>query len=245
MKPGLAVIAKPLELQRFRAAGREALAIARHATLLHRDLMAADLPRAAVGDDVVVLVHGLFATAGVLRPLREAIERGTGAHTASFTYPPGPGVASVAESLAKLVDRLPSGVRLHLVGHSMGGLAVRWFVQELGGDPRVVQTISLASPFNGTRRAWLMPATAGRDIARDSTVVRRLAERGEMGVPHLSVVAESDTLVTEDASPPYGESVVIRACGHNGLLYHAEVADLMVARLLARGPWAQVGACGG
>ena len=121
----------------------------------------------------------------------------------------------------------------------MGGLAARWFVQELGGDPRIVQTISLASPFNGTRRAWMMPAAAGRDIARDSLVLSRLGQRGDCGVPHLSVVAARDTLVTEDASLHHGDRIVIEECGHNGLLYHADVAQLVVARVLShavRGP---------
>ena len=47
MKASLAAIAKPLGAERFRAAGREALALARHATLLHRDWVSAELP--AVG----------------------------------------------------------------------------------------------------------------------------------------------------------------------------------------------------
>jgi pimeloyl-ACP methyl ester carboxylesterase len=233
MKRSLAAIQSP-PLARFAAAGREALALARHATLMPLDLMEQELPVMAAGEHVAVLVHGLFATAGVLRPMREAIERDTGAHTASFTYRPGPGVASVAESVAELVDRLPADVHVHLIGHSMGGLAVRWYVQELGGDPRIVQTVSLASPFNGTRRAWLMPSAAGRDIAPGSDVLRRLSERGECGVPHLSVVAEADTLVTEDASLHHGERIVIAACGHNGLIYHGEVLRLVVERLLAR-----------
>lgn len=211
----------------------EALAFARQATLLHRDV-AATYPRLCEpGDDVVVFLHGLFATAGVLRPMREAVEQGTGAHTASFTYAPHLGVAAVADSLGELVDRLPSGVRIHLVGHSMGGVASRWFVQELGGDPRIVQSISLASPFQGTRHAKLMPYAAGRDIAPESAVLRRLGERGDSGVPHVSVVASADTLVTEEASLHHGERVVIQGCGHNGMLYHPEVKALVVARVLA------------
>lgn len=244
MKPSLASRGGSTQragLLKIRAVGREALAFARQATLLHRDVTATYPRLAEPGDDVVVFLHGLFATAGVLRPMRETVERETGAHTASFSYAPGPGVAAVADSLAELVERLPSGVRVHLVGHSMGGIAARWFVQELGGDPRVVQSISLASPFNGTRTSVLVPSAAGRDIAPGSAVLRRLAERGECGVPHVSVVAGADALVTEDATLHHGERLVIAGCGHNGVLYHHEVAALVVARVsavqrAARGP---------
>lgn len=196
--------------------------------------MTASYPRLAEpGDDVVVLLHGLFATAGVLRPLRQRIERETGAHTASFTYAPGPGVAAIADTLAELVDCLPGAVRVHLVGHSMGGVAARWYVQELGGDPRVVQTISMASPFRGTRRAFFVPGASGRDIKPDSAVLSRLRERGECTVPHLSIVAAHDLLVTEDATFHQGQREVIAGTGHNGLLFHPRAAELVVERVLA------------
>jgi pimeloyl-ACP methyl ester carboxylesterase len=237
MKQGLATLGGITgrgRVSKIREVGRECIAFARQATLLHRD-MTATYPRLAEpGDDVVVFLHGLFATAGVLRPMREAVERETGAHTASFSYAPGPGVAAVADALAELVDRLPASVHVHLVGHSMGGVAARWFVQELGGDPRVVQSVSLASPFRGTRRARLFPTAAGRDIRPDSSVLERLRERGDCGVPHLSIVAAADSLVTEHAALDHGERVVIDGCGHNGVLYNRRAIDLVVSRVLRR-----------
>lgn len=220
-------------LAKIKAAGLEALAFARQATLLHRDVTETYPELAEPGDDVVVFLHGLFATAGVLRPMRLTIEREVPALTAALSYAPGRGIASIAESLAELVDRLPSGVLVHLVGHSMGGLVARWYVQELGGDPRVVQTISLAAPFLGTERARLMPATAGRDIRPDSAVLKRLRVPTESPVPHLSIVADSDNVVAEHAVFHLGESVVIRACGHNGLLYHPEAVKVVIERVRA------------
>lgn len=220
--------------QALRARAREAVAFARQASLIHRDTRDVVPEDASAGDDVVVLLHGLFATAGVLRPLREHIEDATGAHTASFSYAPAPGVAAVAERLAALVDRLPAGVRIHLVGHSVGGLVVRWYVQELGGDPRIVQTVSMASPFSGTRQARLLPTSAGRDILPDSVVLRRLGEsvHAASSIPHLSIVAAEDSVVGV-AAPDVGELVVIEDSGHNGLLYHPRVAAILAERVLA------------
>jgi triacylglycerol lipase len=218
-------------LREWKVAGREALALARQATLLHRDLVSVAPKGAQSGDDVVVMLHGLFATAGVLRPMRRAIEEGAPALTASLSYAPSTGVAGIALRLAELVSRLPAGVRVHLVGHSMGGVAVRWYVQELGADPRVVQTVSLASPFNGTERARMWPTAAGRDITPGSRVLQRLREQGLRELPHLSVVADSDTLITRDAALNRGERVVVRDCGHNALLYHPDVPKLIVDRV--------------
>jgi pimeloyl-ACP methyl ester carboxylesterase len=205
---------------------REALAYARQASLLHHDFGDVFPCDAAPGEDVVVLIHGFLATAGVLRPMRRFIESEAEAHTASFTYAPGPGVESVARRLGGLVRRLPRGTRLHLVGHSMGGVVARWFVQELGGDPRVVQTVSLASPFSGTRHARFMPAGVGRDMAPGSELLTRLVERAHLSaaVPHVSIAAGQDRVVTESALLGWGDELVIADSGHNGLLYHPRVA---------------------
>lgn len=226
-------------LREWKVAGLEALALAKQATLLHRDLGSVAPKDAGRGDDVVVLLHGLFATAGVLRPMRRAVELEAPAFTASLSYAPSAGVVSVAHRLAELVRALPSGVRVHLVGHSMGGVVVRWYVQELGADSRVVQTVSLASPFNGTERARMWPTPAGRDITPGSRVLERLRQGGARELPHLSVVADSDTIITRDASLNRGERVVVRDCGHNALLYHPEVPKLIVERVRASRPLAQ------
>ena len=211
---------------------REALAFARQAVLLRKDLRTR-LPReASAGDDVVVLLHGLFASAGVLRPMRSFLEAKTGAFTATFSYPPGPGVQFIARRLAKVIRRLPQGARIHLVGHSMGGLAVRWYVQELGGDRRIVQTISLGSPFFGTRNGALMPAAAGRDIRPDSELLTRLRSNAATApVDHLSILAADDTIVTEEAYLPGTERLEISRCGHNGLLYDRRVFVHLARRI--------------
>jgi len=221
------------ETPSFRVFGREALAFARQAALLCRDLSATHAEHAKHGDDVVVLLHGLFATAGVLRPLRRSIERESGAHTAWFSYAPGPGVETLARRLSSLIDRLPAGVRIHLVGHSVGGLVARLFVQELGGHDRVVQTISVAAPFRGTRHARLMPGPAGRDISPGSALLERLERTAHRAssVPHLSIASACDSVVTESALFAYGDRMIVEHCGHNGLLYDPAVLSIIGRRI--------------
>ena len=83
-------VALPPELK---TTGRELAAFARQAWLLRHDVARPIVPRGArPGDHVVVCMHGLFATAGVLRPLRRRLDRHRGIHTAALTYPPGPGI---------------------------------------------------------------------------------------------------------------------------------------------------------
>lgn len=216
------------------AVGREALAMLKQATLLHRDVLSSPLRLPTEGQkaDLVVLLHGLFATAGVLRPMRERIELEAEALTVSFTYPPGTSVVELAHRIAALVRDVPGEPRIHLVGHSLGGLAVRWYVQELPYDPRVVQTICLASPFAGSRHARLMPGPAGRDLLPGSPVLRRIQERAsEIDLPHLSLAAANDLMVEPGAWLECGDRRIFAALGHNGLLYAPEVISEVVQRI--------------
>lgn len=213
--------------------GREAAAIARQATLIYRDVRGARPMWVRADRDVVMLVHGLFATAGVLRPLRREIEERTSAFTTSFTHPPGPGIARIARDIADAVRAISGDVRIHLVGHSIGGVAVRYFVQELGGDPRVVQTLSIGSPFGGARPARLVPAPVGRDIAPGSELLAQLARgaRERLGVPHLSIFGLEDHVVPSGACLAAGEQLGVAGCGHNSLIYHPRVVAEVASRI--------------
>jgi triacylglycerol lipase len=222
------------------ALGGEALAIARQAWLLSRDLQpshregekARAVPSVPPSQETVVLIHGLFATAGVLRPLRHAVER-RGHATTTLTYAPGPGVAELSSRLASLVSSLPSGARLHLVGHSLGGLVCRHYAQ-LVGDVRVVQTISLASPFAGMKHASRLLFDGARDLEADSPLLRALRlGASEHPTPHLSVVAEHDHLVRPPLAHalPGGEVRIVPGLGHNAMLFAPEVGRIVADRV--------------
>jgi triacylglycerol lipase len=239
-------------------AGREVASFARQAVLLPYDTLAPVIPDAARdGDEVVIILHGLFASAGVLRPLRTAIERHAAmsrasralvraeparaeppwsVHTATMSYAPGPSVEALSARLAALVAALPEGVRLHLVGHSMGGIVCRFFAQEVS-DPRIVQTISMASPFGGIPRAALLGFGGARDLDASSPLLRRvLLGTARSSTPHLSIIAGADTLVRSPIAHalPGGEVRVMEGRGHNTLLFDPEVAALVARRIVER-----------
>jgi triacylglycerol lipase len=208
----------------------EMIATLREAVLMPRDwgLVFPTLDR---DEDVVVLVHGFMATAGVFRPMRAELE-GAGLAVASFSYAPGRSVASVAKKLAKLVSEIPRTARVHVVGHSMGGVVARYYVQHLGGHERVAQTVSLASPFHGTPRArgfsWLV-----RDLHPDSRVLESVrACPPHVRVPHTSIVAGSDRLIPpHSAHFPGAPAIVLPDRGHNTLLFDREVVRIILSSL--------------
>jgi hypothetical protein len=221
-------MALPVSLEQL--IGGERLAFLREVALMPRDLTPS-VPDARPGDDVVVLVHGFLASAGVFRPLRARLERETGARIATFTHAPCVGIRRIARQLEQLVERIPAGTRITVVGHSLGGVVSRWYVQEMAGHERVARTISLASPFRGMD---VPPFFVGADIHEQSELLKRLRDRAHLcGVPHTSVVAAKDTLVVgaEAASLGVGDVVVLPERGHNALLFDEEVANLVIEGL--------------
>ncbi|APR85333.1 Hypothetical protein A7982_10682 [Minicystis rosea] len=218
-------------------AAREAMAFARQGLLLRHDTAEPIIPRGvAPGDDVVIFLHGLFATAGVLRPLRAAVARHSSLHTGALTYFPGPGVEVIAEKLREVVAAIPAHAHLHLVGHSLGGIVSRFFALE-SRDPRIVQTISLATPFAGVPRAAWLGLHSARDLDTESPILRRIAlHPAASAIPHLSIIAGGDTLVDAPVAHalPDGDVLVMEGRGHNSLLFDDEVARAVERRILAR-----------
>jgi alpha-beta hydrolase superfamily lysophospholipase len=207
--------------------GPERLAILRHAALVPRDL-APVLPDVGEGEDVVVLVHGFLASAGVFRPLRARLERETGARVATFSHAPGVGIRRIAKRLGDLVDRIPAGARITVVGHSLGGVVGRWYVQEMGGDQRVVRTVSMGSPFCGID---VPQVGVGADVHARSALLKTLRARAHVcGVPHTSIVAGKDVVVPGHATAclGYGDVVLLQERGHNQLLFDDETAGIVI-----------------
>lgn len=210
--------------------GGERVALLREVALVPRDLGEV-VPEAKAGDDVVVLVHGFMASAGVFRPLRKRLEAEANARVATFSHAPGMGIVRIARRLAAVVDRIPEGARITVVGHSLGGVVARWYVQEMGGSARVSRTISLASPFGGID---VPPYFIGNDLHEQSVLLRRLREGApRCRVPHTSIVGEADTLVVgvDTASLGFGEVVVLPHRGHNALLFCEKAAALVIDRV--------------
>ena len=214
----------------------EAFATLRQVFLVPRDIrdIVPKVGPQTTTSDVVVLVHGFMATAGVFRPLRERLQREAGAHVASFSHLPGTSVPSIAFSLGKLVARLDPSARIHIVGHSLGGVVARYYVQELGGHARVAQTIAIAAPFGGAPIASRLPLFVGRDIHPQSSLLARLRARAaEHDVPHVSIAGIDDRTVPHGMALafPHGERISLAGRGHNTLLFDEEVARIVVERV--------------
>lgn len=196
-------------------------------------------------EDLVVLVHGLMATAGAFAPIVRHLREELGLDVRTFSFLPGASLDRIATMIARAVGEHPHACRIHLVGHSLGGLAIRWYVQEREHDPRVVQTVSIASPFRGVDLADLFPDRL-RQLAFPLTEqLGRIVDRAPMHVkrvPHMSIVAERDQLVTPlSGILPGSPSFVLHDTGHNGALFHRKLFDVISHEITRRIPNDELG----
>jgi predicted alpha/beta hydrolase family esterase len=208
---------------------REARAVLRQATLLPYDVGAPLVPTSvAPGEHVVVFLHGLFASAGVLRPLRTRFLAEAQIRTAALSYAPGPEVASLTARLRALVDALPSETPVHVVGHSLGGIVARDYARAPGSH-RLRSIVTLASPFGGVRGAARFGFGSARDLDPESQVLRELRSQ-PIAVPHLSLLARDDGLTTDHEAhrTPGSELQVVAGVGHHSVLFDPRVAELVL-----------------
>jgi alpha-beta hydrolase superfamily lysophospholipase len=102
--------------------------------------------------NLVVLIHGLDTDAGILRPLGDSLgDRGF--QVAYFCYPADQGIddsVKLFEQQLATVRQTYPGIRLDLIGHSMGGLIARDYVE--GNDYRgdVDHLILVGTPNDGS-----------------------------------------------------------------------------------------------
>src|SRR3989442_7032 len=74
------------------------------------------------------------------------------------------------------VMRQSGAPRVHLVGHSLGGLVARWYVQESGGAKSVDHCITLGTPHRGTLAAYAGIGEAAVQMRPGSAVLKQLAD---------------------------------------------------------------------
>ena len=132
----------------------------------------------------VVLVRGIVDNRSIFAVLARALRRrGFGTvHAVNYRVQTAltGDIRHAARDLAAHVERICAATgadRVHVVGHSLGGLIARYYVQRLGGDARVDTLVTLGTPHRGSAIAHLLPpATLPRQLRPGSDLMRELEE---------------------------------------------------------------------
>ncbi|MHA6624593.1 esterase/lipase family protein [Pseudonocardia sichuanensis] len=127
----------------------------------------------------ILLLHGILDNRSVFTLFRRSLRRrGFGiAHAVNYSLFTGD-VRAAARELHEHVEQLrerTGAERIHIVGHSLGGVIARYYVQRMGGSDAVDTLVTLGSPHAGTLAAYLLPTPLARQLRPGSDVVAELA----------------------------------------------------------------------
>jgi triacylglycerol lipase len=146
-----------------------------HLSPVQRGLIVGDVEAAGTP---IILIHGVIDNRSIFTLLRRALRnRGFGRLYALNYSPFTDDIAIVAERLGTLIDEVCEQTgyeRVHIVGHSMGGLVARYYVQLLGGDRHVHTVCTLGTPHCGTVPATMVPWPVIRQMRPSSDIIKAL-----------------------------------------------------------------------
>lgn len=124
--------------------------------------------------------------------------------------------------------------KVNLVGHSLGGVISRYYLQKLGGWKNVHRAVYLGTPHRGVRAAALIPFTkAGRQLMPNSNFMRDLNSDPARcrNIKCLSIISRFDEVVVprEAGILPCGYNKVVSwPMGHWGVVFSNKVIGWIV-----------------
>lgn len=110
----------------------------------------------------VILVHGWAGSPREMSPLKSFLD--ANGYRAFIAILPGDDNVANAEYLRDFVaevEELAHVEQVDVVGFSMGGLSLRYYIRFLGGGSEVSRYVSIDSPQHGDAAACLLPPESG------------------------------------------------------------------------------------
>ena len=196
-----------------------------HLSPVQRGLIVGDVEAAGTP---IILIHGVIDNRSIFTVLRRALRnRGFGRLYALNYSPFTDDIADVARRLGALIEDVCEQTgyeRVHIIGHSMGGLIARYYVQRLGGDSHVHTVCTLGSPHGGTAPARVVPWPVIRQMRPSSDIMAELASPAPgCRTRFIAIWSDLDQLVLPQRNARIlhpdlkARNVLIRGIGHMSL----------------------------
>jgi len=196
------------------------------------------LPGARVrGPRPIIVLHGYAMNRANFVPLALRLARAGLGPIFGFEYWTLGRVAAGARQLGWFVDEVRAATgaaTVDLVGHSMGGVVARYYVQLAGGDPAVSHLVTLGSPHAGTDVSAIGIGHPARELLLGSKLVTRLAAAPPPQHARVTAIwSRADALVPglRQPAPAGAEVVMFDDLGHVTLLGSRRVAAEVIRRL--------------
>lgn len=197
---------------------------------------AATLPTEGRSRPPVLLLHGFVDNRSVFVLLRRSLARHGWRHLESLNFSPLTcDIRLAAEVLGRHIEEIcaRTGHReVDIVGHSLGGLIARYYVQRLDGDSRVRTLVTMGTPHAGTAA---IPLASAHPVVRQMRPGSDLIEELREPAPGCRTRFVSFWSDLDQVMSPVGaarvehpdlvaENVGVTGIGHLALPVHPAVA---------------------
>lgn len=179
----------------------------------------------------VVLVHGLLCNRGFWNPWMQELRTRQVPFIAVNLEPVFGSIDDYPLIIEAAVARLEhvTAMPVVLVGHSMGGLAIRAWLARFRSDARTHRVITIGSPHQGTRLANFSLATNARQMRLHSLCLDQLArqETSARRARFTCFFGHCDNIVMPvvSATLPGAENRHLPATAHVQMAFRREVFD--------------------
>lgn len=200
----------------------------------------------------VVLVHGYGGAKSQWFLVERALGRAGFTTVQTMEYDAASSdIPALAQRLCRLVHALAAETgapRVHLVGHSLGGVIIRYAVTVAGLDPLVGAAVTVASPHGGTEWARVGTDATAVQLRPRSAVLRRLESAARPGQARWAAFYSDLDVVVSPARARIrpaalaARNVLVLGEGHLSILLCPRLARGVVEQLSAADREASVSA---
>jgi pimeloyl-ACP methyl ester carboxylesterase len=206
---------------------------------VHRGLLIGDVEAAGTP---ILLVHGLVDNRSIFAVLRRHLRRRGFGRVWTMNYRIWTSdLRAAARELGTAIEAVCEQTgyeRIHVIGHSMGGLVARYYVQRLEGDARVHTLVTLGTPHHGTRAARLLPRGVCQQLTPGSEFVGELAEPAPgCRTRFVSFWSDIDAMISPKQSAQVehpdlsARNILVRGVGHMSLPIDRRIVREITATL--------------
>ena len=209
--------------------------------LVHHGIAAAETP--------ILMVHGIIDNHSIFALLQRALRRRGFGTVSSYDY--GlltQDIPTAAGLLGEAIEKLAANSgyeRVHVVGHSLGGLIARYYVQRMGGDSRVHTLVTLGTPHAGTELARPFRMVPLLDqLTPGSPVLRELAAPApECRTRFVVFASDLDHMVrpSQNARLEHPDlsvrNVTVSGVGHLSMPNNSSIAFMIASTLTELDPF--------
>lgn len=174
-------------------------------------------PPANAQGPAILCIHGYLCNGAYFHSVRKVLAAGGFTRTYTINMDPTFGdIETFAQQVSARVQEILKETgqkQVILLGHSMGGLVSRCYVQHHGGAPYVSKIITLGTPHHGTQLARGGRGENARQMVPGNSWLERLNSEPREDVPITSIYTYHDCIIAPQDSSELEDARNIGFCG--------------------------------